>query len=82
MILFPLLQVISHQLEKLQDVSDKCKTLTKATESQLAFFSQSHEATRSLLESSAAPLESDSSLAELCRYFSKQDIKQENSEIQ
>jgi len=62
-----LVEVISQQLEKLQDVSDKCKTLTKATENQLAFFSQSHEATRSLLESSAAPLESDSSLAELCR---------------
>ena len=64
---FLLLQVISQQLDKLQDVSDKCKTLTKATENQLAFFSQSHEATRSLLESSAAPLESDTSLAELCR---------------
>jgi len=73
-----LVEVISQQLDKLQDVSDKCKTLTKATENQLTFFSQSHEATRSLLESSAAPLESDTSLAELCRQVD--EIQSEESE--
>ena len=35
-----LFQVISLQLEKLQDAADKCKSLTKATEAQIHFFTR------------------------------------------
>ena len=47
--------VIINQLEKLQDIADKCKTLTKATESQISFFNQTHEASRALMESLLSP---------------------------
>lgn len=35
-----LVEVISLQLEKLQDAADKCKSLTKATEAQIHFFTR------------------------------------------
>jgi hypothetical protein len=41
-------QVISQQLSRLQDMADKCKTLTKATEAQVSFFQQAHQLNRSL----------------------------------
>ena len=63
-----LVEVISQQLDKLQEVADKCKTLTKATETQLTFFRQAHEATRLLLESTTNSIVSDASLVELSRY--------------
>ena len=76
-ILFPvkqLVEVVRQQLDKLQEVADKCKTLTKATENQITFFSQAHEASRTLMDSFSGALESaDSeeegarSLAELWR---------------
>jgi len=62
-----LVEVISQQLDKLQEVADKCKTLTKATETQLTFFRQAHEATRLLLESTTNSIVSDASLVELSR---------------
>ena len=79
-----LVEVVSLQLEKLQDAADKCKSLTKATEGQINFFTRflkwsgcgetktiydirSHEVSRALLEAAAAPVDSDTSLAELCR---------------
>ena len=37
---FNLFQVVSLQLEKLQDAVDKCKSLTKATEAQIHFFTR------------------------------------------
>ena len=80
-----LVEVVSLQLEKLQDAADKCKSLTKATEAQIHFFTRylnekstgkskticrSHEVSRALLEAAAAPVDSDTSLAELCRQVS------------
>jgi len=62
-----LVEVISFQLTRLHDAADRCKSLTKATESQINFFSRSHEVSRALLTSAAAPVETDNSLAELCR---------------
>ena len=35
-----LVEVVSVQLEKLQDAADKCKSLTKATEAQIHFFTR------------------------------------------
>ncbi|TRY61517.1 hypothetical protein TCAL_11508 [Tigriopus californicus] len=37
-----LVEVISTQLEKLLEISEKCKALTKITESQMSFFNASH----------------------------------------
>ena len=38
-----LIEVISTQLEKLLEISDKCKSLTKITETQMDFFNSSHK---------------------------------------
>ena len=63
-----LVEVIRHQLDKLQEVADKCKTLTKATESQIQFFSQAHEASRVLMDSfSSLDSDSNTSMAQLWR---------------
>ena len=35
-----LVEVVSLQLEKLQDAADKCKSLTKATEAQIQYFTR------------------------------------------
>ena len=43
-------EVICRQLEKLHGVADRCKAVTKLTENQLAFFSQSHDSHVKLLE--------------------------------
>ena len=51
-------QVISQQLSRLQDVADKCKSLTKSSENQLAFLTLSHASTRDLLQAGySAPLD-------------------------
>jgi len=73
-----LVEVVSVQLEKLQDAADKCKSLTKATEAQIHFFTRSHEVSRALLEAAAAPVDSDTSLAELCRQI--EEISTEEAE--
>ena len=45
-----LAEVLSRQLEKLQDIADRCKAMTKTTENQLRFFSKSHDSHMKLLE--------------------------------
>ena len=63
-----LVEVIKQQLDKLQDVADKCKTITKATENQITFFSQAHEASRVLMDSfSSLDSDTNTSMAELWR---------------
>lgn len=39
-----LTEVVQAQLERLLEVSDKCKALTKGTERQIAFFASAHAA--------------------------------------
>merc|ERR1719189_673444 len=75
-----LVEVVRQQLDKLQEVADKCKTLTKATENQITFFSQAHEASRTLMDSFSGALESGDSeeegarsLAELWRQVQDAD---------
>ena len=63
-----LVEVIKQQLDKLQDVADKCKTITKATENQITFFSQAHDASRVLMDSfSSLDSDTNTSMAELWR---------------
>ena len=70
-------QVIKHQLEKLQDVADKCKTMTKATENQITFFSQAHEASRTLMESfSSMESDTNTSMAELWRQIDEIQVEE------
>ena len=43
-------EVISRQLEKLQEIAERCKAMTKLTENQLKFFSKSHDSQIKLFE--------------------------------
>ena len=45
-----LCEVICRQLEKLQEIADRCKAVKKLTENQLFFFSHSHESHINLLD--------------------------------
>ena len=45
-----LAEVLCRQLEKLQEIADRCKAMTKMTENQLKFFSKSHDSHVKLLE--------------------------------
>ena len=70
-------QVIKQQLEKLQDVADKCKTMTKANENQITFFSQAHEASRTLMESfSSMDSDTNTSMAELWRQIDEIQVEE------
>ena len=70
-------QVIKQQLEKLQEVADKCKTMTKATENQITFFSQAHEASRTLMESfSSLDSDTNTSMAELWRQIDEIQVEE------
>ena len=72
-----LVEVIKHQLEKLQEVADKCKTKTKATENQITFFSQAHEASRTLMESfSSLDSDTNTSMAELWRQIDEIQVEE------
>jgi len=74
-----LVEVIKQQLEKLQDVADKCKTMTKATENQITFFSQAHEASRTLMESviqSSMDSDTNTSMAELWRQIDEIQVEE------
>ena len=71
--------MIKQQLEKLQDVADKCKTMTKATENQITFFSQAHEASRTLMESviqSSMDSDTNTSMAELWRQIDEIQVEE------
>ena len=75
--------MIKQQLEKLQDVADKCKTMTKATENQITFFSQAHEASRILMESviesviqSSMDSDTNTSMAELWRQIDEIQVEE------
>merc|ERR1719221_2171463 len=69
--------VIINQLEKLQDIADKCKTLTKATENRITFFSQAHEASRTLMESfSSLDSDTNTSMAELWRQIDEIQVEE------
>jgi hypothetical protein len=45
-----LAEVIIRQLEKLQEILDRCKAMTKLTEAQLIFFKASHQNQGKMLE--------------------------------
>ena len=48
-----LAEVISRNLERLQEVSERCKVMTRLTETQLSYFSASHNATIKTMETLA-----------------------------
>ena len=48
-----LAEVISRNLERLQEVSERCKVMTRLTETQLSYFSTSHNATIKTMETLA-----------------------------
>lgn len=60
-------QVVNQQLMKLQDLADKCKTMSKSTDSQLKFFQQYHQTSKGILEAISVPLDSDDSIADTVR---------------
>jgi len=63
-----LVEVISQQLTKLHDVSEKCKSLTKSSENQLSFLTNAHSTTRDLLQAGySESMDQDASLADLSR---------------
>ena len=72
-----LVEVVRQQLDKLQEVADKCKTMTKATENQITFFSQAHEASRTLMESfSSLDSDTNTSMAELWRQIDEIQVEE------
>jgi TANK-binding kinase 1 len=73
-----LVEVISLQLQRLQDAADRCKSMTKATEAHIHFFTRFNEANRVLLDSIAVPPDADASLTELCRQL--EEIQAEEAE--
>ena len=60
-------KVVSEQLTKLQDAADKCKSMTKAGETQLKFFQQVHPTSRELLEAANANMSADQSIVDILR---------------
>ena len=58
-----LIEVISSQLEKLLEISEKCKSLTKITETQMNFFSASHASHTRVIEQFSGERARASSLA-------------------
>merc|ERR1719309_846016 len=62
-----LIAVVNEQLTKLEDAAEKCKSMAKASESQLKFFQQIHPTSRDLLEAANSNILSDQTIADILR---------------
>ena len=60
-----LAEVISRNLERLQEVSERCKVMTRLTETQLAYFNSSHAAALKAVETVAVTVGFAQALSDL-----------------